>query len=153
MKLNILKQNNYNLSLEEVNIIIEYSEDNRQVRELEDYIKEFDKEYEIKFVNKNNDIVPINKNDIILFYSDKKNNYCKTFQNSYKIKSKLYEIEKMDRNYVRISKSCIANLKHIKKFDLNETGTIIVIFDDNTKEIVSRRRAREVLDYLSERRI
>ena len=54
---------------------------------------------------------------------------------------------------MRISKSCIVNISHIKCFDLNQTGKIIIKFDDSTEEIVSRRKARDVLFYLDERRI
>ena len=54
---------------------------------------------------------------------------------------------------MRISKSCIVNIKHIKCFDLSHTGRILIRFDDNTEEIVSRRKARDVLFYLDERRI
>ena len=54
---------------------------------------------------------------------------------------------------MRISKSCIVNISHIQCFDLSQTGKIIIKFDDNTDERVSRRKARDVLFYLDERRI
>lgn len=153
MKLQIKKIKNPKLLHDEINIVLESSTNTAILEELKNYILEFEKNQNIIFGNIDNDYVPIDKNEIIIFYSDKKYNYCRTSTQSYKIKSKLYEIEKMDKNYIRLSKSCVANFKHIECFDLNTTGTIIVKFDDGTTEVVSRRRAKEVLDYLSERRI
>ena len=49
--------------------------------------------------------------DIICFYSDKKYNYCRTNQSNFKIKSKLYEIEKMSNSFIRISKGCVINIE------------------------------------------
>jgi len=54
---------------------------------------------------------------------------------------------------MRISKSCIINICHVACFDLNHTGKIIIKFDNDTEEFVSRRKARDVLYYLDERRM
>ena len=153
MKIEIIKKQNLKLKKSEINITIEYLNDNEEIEQLENHILEYNQEQNTIFANINNEYVPINKKDIIIFYSDKKYNYCKTSTNSYRIKNKLYQIEKTDKDYIRISKSCIANIKHIKCFDLSQTGKIVVKFDDGTQETVSRRRAREVLNYLSERGI
>ena len=153
MKIEIIKKQNLKLKKSEINITIEYLNDNEEIAQLENHILEYNQEQNTIFANINNEYVPINKKDIIIFYSDKKYNYCRTSTNSYRIKNKLYQIEKTSKDYIRISKSCIANIKHIECFDLSQTGKIIVKFDDDTKEIVSRRRAREVLNYLSERGI
>ena len=88
-----------------------------------------------------------------MFYSDKKYNYCKTRNGEYKIKNKLYEIEKSCDEFLRISKSCIVNIKHVISFDMGETGKITVKLDNNRKEAVSRRRIKNVINYLDERGI
>ena len=98
-------------------------------------------------------LIEINYDDVICFFSDKKYNYCKTKEKTYKIKSKLYEVEKMDPNFIRISKGCIANSKHIKSFDISETGRIVVIFDDGSKDYVSRRKIKSIMEFLDERSI
>ena len=59
----------------------------------------------------------------------------------------------MDNNFIRISKSCIVNIKHIDKFDISEVGRIIVKLDDSTEEVVSRRRTRQIMKILEERMI
>ena len=89
--------------------------------------------------------------DIVCFYSENKNNYCKTMKKVYKTKSKLYEIEKMSTNFMRISKNCIVNIEHIKNFDISKTGSIIINLDDNTFKIVSKRKIKDVIYFLDER--
>ncbi|MFR2534221.1 MAG: LytTR family DNA-binding domain-containing protein [Clostridia bacterium] len=153
MKIKIKKEKNLSLEQNEINIIIEYSLENEYTERLENYIQEFEQENTQILVQQGNTYLPILKKDIIVCYSEKKVNYCRTNANQYKIRSKLYEIEKMDKNFIRISKSCIANIKHIQCFDLSYTGRIIVKFDDNTQEYVARRRVRDILEYLDERRI
>lgn len=153
MNINIKKKQNNNLSNNEINIVIEYSNYNENINKLENYINRFYKRRNEIYVKKNNVIVPILKEDIIKIYSIRKYNYCKTKVEEYEIKSKLYELENTDENFIRISKSCIVNIRHIKCFDLSHTGRILIKFDDNSEEVVSRRRASSVLRYLDERRI
>ena len=86
------------------------------------------------------------------FYSNGKNNYCKTVDNkTYKIRSKLYEIENIDDSFIRISKKCIVNVNFVKCFDMGETGKIIVKLYDDTEEKVSRRRIKDVLKFLEDK--
>lgn len=100
----------------EVEIIINCSKPNDEIDELIEYINCYHKYVLVKC---NNTIEKIKYDDIIIFYSDKKNNYCKTISKVYKLKSKLYEIETISNSFVRISKNCIVNINHINKFDLN----------------------------------
>jgi DNA-binding LytR/AlgR family response regulator len=88
-----------------------------------------------------------------MFYSDKKYNYCKIKDKSYKVKSKLYELEEINTDFIRISKNCIINITHVEKFDIAETGKIVVILDDLTEAIVSRRKTPNIMKYLDDRRI
>ena len=88
-----------------------------------------------------------------MFYSNKKNNYCKTKNGTYRIKSKLYELEKINSNFMRISKSTIVNIKHIEKFDLREIGKIVIKLDNSIEVLVSRRRVNSIMKFLEDRRI
>lgn len=152
MIINLKKVKKDEIDNDEVNIIVEYSNENENIDNFIGYINNYDDTSKI-FVNKDNELVQIDIKDIILFYSDKKYNYCKTLKDSFKIKSKLYELEKMSIDFLRISKSCIVNIKQVKCFDIGETGKIVVRFFDNSEEIVSRRRIKDVMNYLDERRI
>ena len=133
----------------EVNILIENT-DNIDINDFINYINTYNNKI---IVSQDNEKLQINFNDIILFYSDKKNNYCRTKKGDYKIKNKLYEIENYSKYLIRISKSCIVNINHVLSFDMGETGKIIIKLDDNTNEIVSRRKIKDVMRFLDERGI
>ena len=153
MNINIKRKENKELLENQINVLIEYKKKNKDVNELEIYISRYEDTKKEIFAKENNVLVPLSKEDIIKIYSEGKTNYCKTIKGKYELKSKLYEIEKMDEKFMRISKSCIVNINHIKHFDLSYTGKIFIKFDDNTEELVSRRKARDVLFYLDERRM
>lgn len=102
---------------------------------------------------KQNNISILNVNDIMCFYSREQNNFCKTQNGEYKIKKKLYELEEsLDKNtFIRISNSCIVNIKFVESFDLSKIGNIVIKFIDGTTEYVSKRRISSVMKFLRER--
>ena len=109
MDINIEKIIKKGKSLNKINIKIETSEETKDVDKLIQYIENYNK---MKIVlDSNNELITINTNEILYFFSDKKYNYCKTTKKEYKIKSKLYELEKINIDFLRISKSCIVNIK------------------------------------------
>lgn len=137
-----------NLKLEqEFNVIIEYKEKDEQYNDFLNYIKKYNKKTKIIVKKDNRDII-INKEDIIYYFSDKKYNYCKTKEDSYRIKSKLYEIEKNNPEYLRISKCNIINTNKIRNFDMNISGKIIIVMEDGSRLQVSRRKICEIKDFL-----
>lgn len=147
MKIEIKKQIKDKKAKIQINVEVE----DRSADEFITYIKKFD-ENEI-IISYENELRTINISDILYFYSDKKYNYCRTKDANFKIKSKLYELEKSNKDFLRISKSCVINIKNVKCFDFNETGKIIVRFNDESEKTVSRRKVRDVMNYLEERRI
>lgn len=147
MKIEIKKQIKDKKAKIQINVEIE----DKSADEFITYIKKFD-ENEI-IISYENELRTINISDILYFYSDKKYNYCQTKDANFKIKSKLYELEKSNKDFLRISKSCVINIKNVKCFDFNETGKIIVRFNDESEKTVSRRKVRDVMNYLEERRI
>lgn len=153
MNIRISKKEKLSLANNEIDILIQYSNNNKDISELERYINKFKERKQEIFVKCNNEFVPISKDSIIKIYSVGKSNYCNTLSGNYEVKNRLYEIEKMDENFMRISKSCIINIRHVACFDLNHTGKMIIKFDNDTEEFVSRRKVRDVLYYLDERRM
>lgn len=154
MKIKVISENVMNIEKDEINVLIKSSEDNKEIKNLIKYINNYENFIAKKvFAYDENKVVEIRYEEIICFFSDKKYNYCKTKDTVYRIKSKLYEIEELDSNFIRISKSCIINITHVECFDMRETGKIIVIFDDNTEELVSRRKVGKILRYMNERSI
>ena len=147
MEMKISKKENKNLNENEIQITIEYSS-KENVTEFIKYIQEYDSQKVI--IRQNNEFKTIDYKDILLFYSDKRDIYCKTKEGEFKIKNTLYELEKINQ-FLRISRSCIINVNHIKSFDIGETGKLVVKIDNGTEEIVSRRKVKEIMKYIKER--
>lgn len=153
MKINIKKEKNTCVKENEINITIQYSGNDDEISKIVEYITYYENQNNQIVVIDNSELKMIDYKDIIYFYSDKKHNYCKTLNKSYKIKSKLYEVEKMNVDFIRISKYCVVNLLHLKSFDMSEPGKIVVNFDNGEQENVSRRRIKDIKQYLNERSV
>lgn len=152
MKINIIK--NDTLDDNEIILDIQHSDKNKSINELIEYLNYYELNYKNKVIVADDyTLLEIENNDIVMFYSDKKNNYAKVKDKKYMVKNRLYELEKISMDFIRISKNCIVNIRHVKKFDISETGKIIVKLDDNTEQIVSRRKTSEIMKYLESRRI
>ncbi len=94
----------------------------------------------------------IRADEVIRFYSNNQNVYVQDNVGEARIAYKLYELEeKLDeRQFFRISKSEIVNLKKIKRLDMSVSGTIKVIFLDDSFSYTSRRnvtRLKQALGY------
>ncbi len=135
-----------------INIIVEYKEDNEQYHNLLKYIASYREQTKI-LVKKDNEKVFINKEDILFYFSNKQHNYCQTKEGTFRIMSRLYKIEEDNPDYIRISKSHIINAKKILKFDMATSTKIVIVMEDGSKLLASRRRVRNVYDFLDERSI
>lgn len=153
MKINIIKNNSINDN--EIILDIQHSDKNKNINEFIEYLNYYELNYKNKIIVADNDytLLEFEYNDIVMFYSDKKNNYCRIKDKKYMVRSRLYELEKISMDFMRISKNCIVNIRHVKKFDISETGKIVVILDNDTEQIVSRRKTSEIMKYLESRRI
>ena len=150
MGIRISEKINTNIKSNEINIIIEANSKNKETEKIFDYIANYKANKVI--VTEDYKSFYIDYKNIILFYSNGKNNYCKTVDNkTYKIRSKLYEIENIDDSFIRISKKCIVNVNFVKCFDMSETRKKIVKLYDDTEEKVSRRRIKDVLNFLEDK--
>lgn len=78
--------------------------------------------------SEDNRIYFIDLESIICFFSKDRYNYTRTKDGIYKVKYKLYELEEMLKNkdFIRISNSCIINIKQVECFDTSIIGTILV---------------------------
>ena len=149
MNIHINRMVNKRIEKGEVNINIELLENNNEVERLIKYIKEYGNNKIVVYDGYN--MIQVDIKDIMYFYSQGNYNFCKTKDKEYRIKSKLYEIEKKSGDFLRISKGCIINIKQVKSFDVGENRNIIVRFYDNSEQFVSRRKIKEVMNYLDER--
>jgi len=103
---------------------------------------------------KNNEIFLLKSKEVIYFYSDEKNNFAKTKDGIYKIKEKLYELEECleKEKFIRISNSCIINIEKTNSFDVSQIGSLFAKMEDDTKQEVSKRKIKNVMSFLNERK-
>lgn len=149
MRLNINKQEDNNLLNNEISIILKYNKNNTDVQDFIQYLNKYNKNRIL--VHKGYESFIIDYKEIMLFYSENKSNYCKTQNGIYRIKKKLYELEDVNNDFIRISKKFIININYVKSFNTSQTGKIVVALIDGTEENVSRRRIRDLLDFLENR--
>ena len=152
--MNIKVRTNISNEFEDIEIVINSPQRNDLVQRIENsLIYETSKNIEKIIGMKENDIFILDVSDIILFYSEEKNNYCKTRNGIYKIKEKLYYLEEVlpKKEFIRISNSAIVNINKVKCFNTSIIGKMIVKFDDGSEETVSRRRTSEIMKFLNER--
>ncbi len=144
-------QKNISQEYEDINVLVSAPEDTKQVEEIINCVVNISNDKKSIVGKKNNEKFILSTDNIICFYSENKSNFCRTEDGVYRIIERLYELEDIiGTNFVRISNSCIININYIKSFNSGITGTVEVIFKDNTKEYVSRRRVSHVLKKLKE---
>ena len=117
-------------------------------------ISQITKKKEEIVATKNNEIFLLKSKNVYYFYSDEKNNFAKTNDGIYKIKEKLYELEENldEKKFIRISNSCIINIDKTKCFDVSQIGSLFAKMEDNTKQEVSKRKIKNVMNFLNERK-
>jgi len=71
--------------------------------------------------------------------------YAQTVSEKWQLRQRLYVLEALlDRRFVKINQSCIANIKRINRFEASFAGALIVIFQNGYKDYVSRRQLKTV---------
>ena len=103
---------------------------------------------------KNNELFLLKTNDILYFYSDEKYIYAKTREEGYRVKQKMYELEEIlpNNKYVRISSAYIINIDKTISFDMGQIGSLYAKMEDGKKLEVSKRKIKEVKNFLNERK-
>lgn len=142
-------------SLNENDIIIEISagQNSEEFQKILNNIQKIAKEKDSIIGYKNSElfIIPINK--ISAFYSKEQKVFCKAENIEFIVKKRLYELEENlnENQFIRISNSCIVNLKYIECFDLKYIDNIDVKMKNGDLYIVSKRRIKYLLKFLKER--
>lgn len=91
------------------------------------------------------DIIKLDICDVYCFALQGGRLYAICENERYLIKSRLYNVEEMlDKNFIKINQSSIANINKIKKFEASIGGTLNVIFKNGYIDYVSRRNIKNV---------
>lgn len=148
---------NTNISNEfkELSVIINAPEMTEEIQNIIKYIFSINTNINQIFANKNNNIYIIDLDDVICFFSNNNNNYLRTKDDIYIIKNTLYQLDEelSNNNFIRISNSCIINIKQVEFFDTSVIGNIFVKLKDGTKESVSKRNLSKINKLIKQRRI
>lgn len=141
-----------------VNIVIEpdlvedYTEIHvREITEEITRLSEFiqNKEQVITGTDENERIVVIDEADIVSLHAEKKWCHIYTDTANYSCRKRLYEIENMlSKDYMRISKSIIVNLRKIESVEPVFNGMLLLRMKNGSKEYVSRTYLPKMKEYL-----
>lgn len=90
-------------------------------------------------------VVKVPLNEIFCFTIEKGKLYCITEKEKFLIKQRLYQIEELiDKDFIKINQSSVANIRKIERFDASFGGSLMVIFKNGYKDYVSRRQIKLV---------
>lgn len=127
---------------------IEGPEMDENIQELIDFIHGRKQQY---LIGKKGEMQHILRpEDIHYFHSENDHIFAVTDTDSFRVKEKLYELEDIlpSNKFIRLSKSVIANLNQLSRFEASFNGTLCVYFKSGKKEYVTRTYVpmiREVL--------
>ena len=87
--------------------------------------------------------------DVCCFMVEDNKIFALTQTEKLQIKQRLYQLEStLGENFVKINKSCIANIRKIERFNASFSGTLSVTFKNGFKDYVSRRNLKTVKERL-----
>ena len=152
--MNIKVNTNISKEFEEITINVSAPELTEELQKILNNLLTISSQKEEIVATKNNEIFLLKSKDIIYFYSDEKINFAKTKENTYRVKEKLYELEEQlpKNKFIRISNSCIINVEKTKSFDASIIGSLVAKMEDETKQEVSKRKIKDVMKFLNERK-
>lgn len=144
MKVTLDIDNDY----EETKVTIHCREMDDSIKEMLDFLKGKKKEF---IVGRDGEMQHILKPDEIhYFHTENEGVVAVNSEGSFILKEKLYELEEMlpASKFIRISKSVIANLYELSRFEASFNGTLCVHFKSGAKEYVSRTYVNGIKDAL-----
>lgn len=95
------------------------------------------------------EIVRFDVKDVYCFTVDNCKLYAVCKNERYLLKTRLCNVEQtLDKNFIKINQSSIANINKIQKFDASISGTLKVIFKNGYTDYVSRRNIKNVKERL-----
>ncbi|SIS38708.1 LytTR family DNA-binding domain-containing protein [Salimicrobium flavidum] len=131
-------------TLERLEVLIRAKEWDEDVNQLMNRLQEKRRSY---FSGTNDETRHVFKPEEILYlYTEDKTVMARTEEGRYRMKERLYELEEelSKEQFVRLSKSAIANLDALHKFEASFNGTLCVYFRNGEKEYVSRRYVSDI---------
>ena len=138
---------------DEDEVIIKCRELNNNIKKIQQSIMQYSTSVNLNFFKDNTEYyIPISS--VLFFEASEREITAHTADDLYRIKNKLYELEKiLPCNFVRVSKSAILNIDHIYSLEKNITSASLVKFNKSHKQLyVSRNYYKNLKQRLDERR-
>lgn len=123
---------------EETKVTIHCSEMDDSIKDMLDFLKGKKTQF---IVGREGEMQHILKPDEIhYFHTEKEGVIAVSSEGSFILREKLYELEEIlpAAKFIRLSKSVIANLHELSRFEASFNGTLCVHFKSGVKEYVSR---------------
>ena len=91
----------------------------------------------------------LSPDEVTCFFTEGEKVFALTARRRWQVKCRLYELEEiLPSHFVRIHKSCIANLRQVSRFTAVYSGALQVTFKGGHTDYVSRRQVRIVKERL-----
>lgn len=122
MRINIRTDFSEERDENEIELVIKAKEQNEEINAIIDGVQKISKDISIIVAEKDNKVYILNVDEIIKFYTNEQYTYCIYNDDIYRVKKRLYELEEMLKNkyFLRISNSCIINVKQVECFDMGK---------------------------------
>lgn len=133
---------------EETKVIIECKEMDDSIKNIVDFLKGQDTRF---LLGRDGDMQHILKPaEIHYFHTKNEAVAAVTAKGEFRLKEKLYELEEVlpPSQFIRLSKSVIANLEELSRFEASFNGTLCVYFKSGAKEYVSRNYVHAIKESL-----
>lgn len=133
---------------EETKVTIHCREMDNSIKNILDFLKGEETEF---LVGKDGEMQHILKLDTIFYFHTTKDSVnAVTAMGEFRLKEKLYELEEIlpPSRFIRLSKSVIANLHELSRFEASFNGTLCVYFKSGAKEYVSRTYVNTIKESL-----
>lgn len=107
---------------------------------------EQEKPLERLFLRERDTIVPVPVEQVLRFEADGDYVIVHTAERQHLVRLRLRNLgERLGDRFLRVHRSHLVNLDHVRQFERNDDGRLIVIMSDQTRILASRSRSRELL--------
>ena len=132
-----------NRIIEKTKVTIEYKTKDKKVERLVEFVEHLEEIENGFLASADGKLFSLGIQDILFIESVDRKTFCYTSEGVYEIGYKLYEIEEKYSavDYMRISKSCIVNLKRVQSLKPDFGGKILATMDNGEKIYISRQYA------------
>lgn len=140
--------------IEENEVVIKCNNLDLEVQKIQEMLSGFiSKKASLEFYKEGKDFY-LSLDNILFFETENSEVNSHTYNDIYKVKQKLYELENiLPREFVRVSKSTIININHVHAITKNITSASLIEFQDTYKTVyASRHYYRELKLKLGEKR-